>query len=474
MEEQGREAELTILGGGPAGLAVAYYAHRAGIRFVLFERSAELGGLCRTFRCGAHRYDAGAHRFHDRDREITRDVRGLMGEELVPVHAPSQIFESGRFIDFPPSPLGWVLGRGIGEAARVVADIVRARWRPRRERSFEDYAINRYGKRLAEPLLLRYSEKLWGVPASALAPDVATHRLSGLTLRSLLVELVLPRRRSRHLDGSFLYPRAGYGSIAGRIARELPRHSLRTEHEVAGLDCERDRIRSVRLTGRAPARISGRIVNTLPMSVLVRFLGDALPGHIHQAAAGLRFRHVRLVFLRLDLARCSRNATIYLPDPRLCVSRISEPKNRSAAMAPGHETSLVAEVPCSSGDPISALDDAALAGRVVAELAGIGLLDPRRVLECRHHLLPNAYPVYARGYAASVQPVRDALASVQNLDLLGRGGRFWYSHLHDQLRLAKDYVRSLDGGVLRGERAAKHLEAHRQVGEEAVVGAPAS
>ena len=58
----------------------------------------------------------------------------------------------------------------------------------------------------------------------------------------------------------------------------------------------------------------------------------------------LRFRHVRIVFLRLGVPRHSRNATIYLPDPRLAVSRISEPKNRSAAMAPAHETGLVAEV----------------------------------------------------------------------------------------------------------------------------------
>jgi len=82
---------LTILGGGPAGLGLAFYAHRSGVPFVLFERSSELGGMCRTLRHGEHLYDCGAHRFHDRDPEITRDLIELMGEDLFTVDAPSRL-----------------------------------------------------------------------------------------------------------------------------------------------------------------------------------------------------------------------------------------------------------------------------------------------------------------------------------------------------------------------------------------------
>jgi len=467
----GEGGPLTILGGGPAGLAVAHYAHRAGVPFALYERTAELGGLCRTFQHGAHRYDAGAHRFHDRDAEVTRDLRLLLGSDLAAVSAPSQIFDRGRFVEFPPSPLGWLFAQGPLEAARVAADLVRARWRPRPERSFEDYATNRYGRRLGKPLLLDYSEKLWGLPAAELAPDVATRRLSGLTLGSLVVELLQPGRKAAHLDGAFLYPRTGYGAIAERIVAGLPAADLHTAHEVTGLTCDGGHVRSVRFAGGRSVAVTGRLVSTLPLTVLVRLLGDTLPATARRAAARLRFRHVRLVFVRLARARCTPNATIYLPDPRLRVSRISEPKNRSAAMAPAHETSLVAEVPCSAGDPINALDDRALADRVVAELGEVGLIDPQEVVEWRHHLLPNAYPVGTLDSADSVRTIRDALGALVNVDLLGRGGRFWYSHLHDQLRLAKDYVRSLAGRTTRGAPASEHVATHREIGEEAVVGA---
>src|SRR4029077_19516710 len=118
-----------------------FYAQRAAVPFVLFESSAELGGLCRTFRCGPHRYDAGAHRFHDRDAEITRDLRELLGDELLRVRATSQICDRGRYFDFPPRPLNWICGSGVREAAGTVVEILRGLFRPRPEHNFEDLAI---------------------------------------------------------------------------------------------------------------------------------------------------------------------------------------------------------------------------------------------------------------------------------------------------------------------------------------------
>jgi len=91
---------------------------------------------------------------------------------------------------------------------------------------------------------------------------------------------------------------------------------------------------------------------------------------------------------------------------------------------------------------VGQLDEAALATRVVDELESIGLIDRTVVLEWRHHVLASAYPVYALDYTRRVREVMDGLATVRNLDLLGRGGRFFYSHLHDQMRLAREYTQT--------------------------------
>ncbi len=120
------ETDLAILGGGPAGLGVAFYAHRAGLPFVLLEGSSELGGMCRTLRYGEHLYDRGAHRFHDRDPEITRDLVALMGDDLTRVDAPSAIWDRGRYIGFPPTPLNVMFAYGPREAGRICLDLLRS------------------------------------------------------------------------------------------------------------------------------------------------------------------------------------------------------------------------------------------------------------------------------------------------------------------------------------------------------------
>jgi len=436
--------ELAILGGGPAGLGVAFYAHRAGLPFVLLEGSSELGGMCRTLRCGQHLYDSGAHRFHDRDPEITRDLVELMGDDLVRVNAPSAIWDRGRFIDFPPTPLNVMFAYGPREAGRIGLDLLRSGLGRRHAAlSFEDFAVRRFGRTLARRILLNYSEKLWGLPSDQLSPDIATRRLQGMTLRSLLYELVFPGGKTEHVDGSFLYPRRGYGQIADALVRTLPSESIRTGFAVASVECDNGVLRRIHFAGGQTLEVRDRVVSTLPLSFLVKLLGDALPDPARAAASRLRFRHVRLLFLRLKSARMSGHASIYIPDPAFCISRIYEPRNRSAAMAPEGETSVVVEAPCFMGDAIERLSADAFTEKVVGELTALFLLNPREVIESRQHFIANAYPVYTNDYARDVGLIRKALAGIVNLETLGRAGRFVYSHLHDQLRFGKDYVRTL-------------------------------
>ena len=441
---------ITILGGGPSGLAVAFYAHRRGIPFVLYERSDELGGLCRTESCGPHRYDTGAHRFHDRDPATTADVRELLGEALVPVDAPSRILLDGRLVDFPPTPLNMILACGPRAVGRIGFELAR-RPRGRPVRTFAEFAEANFGRTLARRFLLDYTEKVWGLPAGELSADVATRRLAGMTLRTLLLELVVPSRKAAHIDGRFFYPRGGYGRIVEAIVRTLPAASIVTGREVSEIVCRDGRVAAIRFADAPEQAVEGRVVSTLPVTRLASALGPALSAEVHDAARELRFRDVRVVFVRLTRARVSRNASIYLPGPALWVSRVYEPKNRCASMAPEGETGLVAEVPCSPGEASHRADDAALAARVIAELEGSGLLRADEVLEWRHHRLSNAYPVYDVGYSERVRTVLDGMHLVGNLDVAGRNALFFYSHLHDQMHAARELVSSWTVEAAAGE-----------------------
>jgi protoporphyrinogen oxidase len=433
---------LTILGGGPAGLAVAFYAQRAGVDFQLYEQSPHLGGLCRTLHYQKHSYDTGAHRFHNQDPEVTSDLKNLLGERLFKVSKPSKVFMGGRFVDFPPTPIGMLRSAGLRQMGKIGFDIVRARRHQKEIVSFADFAIQRFGETLARRFLLNYTEKVWGLPPEKLSPAVATKRLSGMSLRSLVVEVVHPANRTNHIDGHFLYPLGGYGTIPEAIVEVLPHECLRVEHKVTGLGASEDAIDSIGING-IPFTPKGRVVSTLPLTLVTSLLGGALPEEVHEASAHLRFRNIRLIFVRLSRDSFTENASIYVPDRDLCISRLYEPRNRCRTMAPPGETGIVAEIPCFAGDSIDQLSNRALYQRAIAELEKLGLLERTCVLDWQHHYLSNAYPVYSLDYAERVKLIIDALAKYKNLDLVGRNGLFFYSHLHDQMRFGKDYVAKL-------------------------------
>lgn len=432
-----------ILGGGPAGVSLAFYAQRMGLDFRLLEKDSQLGGLCQTLQAGEHCYDTGAHRFHDRHPHVTRDLEKILGDSLHLVDRPSKVWLDNRLLEFPPTPLNMLFSLGMAQVGRIGLDLIRARSRDSEVVSFADYATRQFGRTLAEKFLLNYTAKVWGLPSDELSPAVATRRLSGMKIRSLLVELLAPARRTKHLDGNFLYPKGGYGKIVQALAGELPEEKVSTDEEVVGFSIRGNRVEEIHLGTGDSLEVPGSIVSTIPLTILIRFLRDHIDDEILELARSLRFRDIRLIFLRLNLSRFSENASIYIPDPDVMISRIYEPKNRCESMSPVEETSLVAEIPCYPEDEKGQLSDEALYKSVVSDLSRLGLVEADKILEWKHHWLPNAYPVYSIDFSEKVDRLLKALSPFQNLNTLGRNGLFFYSHLHDQMHFAQEFIEDL-------------------------------
>lgn len=432
---------VTVLGGGPAGLAAAYYARRSGREAVVFEAASDVGGNCRTLRFGGHRFDTGAHRFHDKIPHVIDEIRGLLGDDLRRVDAPSRIYTEGRYIDFPPSPLNLIRALDLQTLSRAALDW--ARRGPREEGSFRSLAEARYGSTLARLFLLNYSEKLWGRPAEGLSPSVAGERLKGLDLRTLFIEALRGRRgKTRHLDGSFYYPRNGYGQIVDAVAEAIGRPRLRTDSRITRIAHESGRITHVDVNNRMCVPVSS-VVNTLPLPLSIRLLDPAAPHEIIELADSLCFRHLRLAVLVVRRERVSANASIYFPDRALPFTRLYEPKNRSADLSPRNETLIVVETPCFEEDALWHADDPTFLEEIVEGLAATDVVQRSELASKLSLRMPAAYPVLELGFEDRAARLMAFLESFENLYLVGRNARFAYAHLHDLFDDARGTVASI-------------------------------
>lgn len=435
---------ITVLGGGPAGLAAAASASDHGFGVTLFEANKTVGGNCRTIEVDGYRFDTGAHRVHDKDPEITAWLANRLGDKLHEVEAPSRIWDNGRWLAFPINGPGLVRHLGLGGSFRAAADLAYRRLAlSRQPECFLDFALKAYGRPVADRFLLNYSEKLWGAPPGRLSTEIAGSRLAGLDLRTFLSETLFGRNRnSRHVEGRFLYPRGGIEAVPATLAAVCGHERIQTNSPIRAIEHDGRRITAIRTDSGGPIPVD-EVISSLPLSTVAEILDPRPPVDVMTAVERLRFRQIVLVALFVNRPSLTDAATVYFPDRRFEFTRLCEPRNRCPTMAPEGRTSVVAEIPCFHDDEVWCASDDELVSSVLARLTATGLFDARDVsggVVRRQH---NAYPVLETGISDAIATIGDHLHRLSNLRLVGRCGTFTYGWIHNMIREGRQAVASI-------------------------------
>ena len=437
MSTNPSDMPITVLGAGPAGLATGLYAHRQGIPVRLLEAADAVGGNARTLRLGPFRYDTGAHRFHDKNDEITADVKALLGDDLRRIDAPSQICWRGRRIDFPLAPVDLLRKLPLSLLARISWEQLSIPRVSTDADHFREMAHQSYGPTLADLFLLNYTEKLWGADAERLSPRVAGDRLEGLDLTTFFLEAFgNSKGKARHLDGSFYYPKHGYGQIAEATADALGRDHIRTGARITSIAHDGTHVEAVTVNETETIDVE-TVVSTLPLTLVLRLLDPAPPAEVQDLAASIRFRHLRLAVLGLDRPRLTPNASLYFPSRHVPFTRLYEPTNRSPDMAPDDQTVVVLELPCHRDDVAWSQSADTLREEARALLAAQGLTDGDDIVAFDHHTVPFAYPILEVGADETAERLGNYLDRFENLHRLGRSADFTYTHVHNLYARAK-------------------------------------
>ena len=435
--------KIDILGGGPAGLSVAYFARKKGYDICIHEGSSAIGGNCRTIKMGEYRFDTGAHRFHDKIPSITEEVKKLMGDDLKKINIPSKIYFDGRMIDFPLSFLSVMKNLKLSEILKIVVENFFNVFKANVEhKNFEELAYAKYGPTLSNLFLINYTEKLWGARANQLQTTISGNRLKNLNISSMIIEMINKNRKVKHLEGSFYYPKYGYGSIFDSIA-EIDGVNIDLNSKVKKIYHENKKIKEIELENGKILEVK-YIVNTLPINSIIQML-DPLPSKdLIEIADDLKFRNLKICLMELDFPKLSNNASIYFPDDHIPITRIYEPKNRSPQMAPIDKTSLAIEVPYSQGDRISLLTDGEVIDMVKRTLVKEKLFKDSDVLENRLIDIKNAYPILKVNDKGNIGELVSFLQSFNNQKLIGRNVEFDYLHTHKIMERAKHLINTFD------------------------------
>jgi len=427
---------ILIAGAGPAGLTAAYEAQRRGDVPEVLERDRIVGGLSRTDAFRGYRFDMGGHRFYTKIPAAEQIWHELMGDDLIRVKRLSRIYYNKRFFHYPLR-LGNVLrGLGVWASVRIVLSFFYAVVFPyREEHNFEEWVVNRFGRRLYETFFKSYTEKVWGMPCTELSAEWAAQRIKGLSLRTAVLHAAFGNRdpKVKSLINEFLYPRLGPGMLWERMRDTVIARGgvVSTGASVVGI--RRD---GAHVTGFVVGRgdetrlVTGdHYIGSMPIAEAIQMMDPPAPEPVRVAASRLRQRDFLTVCLIVDEPFLFPDNWIYVHDPSVHVGRIQNYKNWSAAMVPDpSKTSLGAEYFTSRGDRLWEQDDESLIALARREIDQLGLAPASKVEAGVVYRQENAYPVYEGGYREHLHTVEDFLRPFDNLQMVGRSGLHKYNN----------------------------------------------
>ena len=433
-------SKTIIIGAGPAGLTAANELLALGRSAEVYEKDAVVGGISRTAEYRGYRFDIGGHRFFTKVPAVQKLWEEVLGEDFLERPRLSRIYYNDRFFDYPLKPLNALRGLGPIEAGRVGLSYLWAQWAPHpTENNFEEWVCNRFGRRLYEVFFKTYTEKVWGMPCTEISADWAAQRIKNLDLfkavKNSLIGSVGDREVITTLIDRFHYPRLGPGMMWERLTARLRESGTPVHLETpAKLVHHRDS-RITAVTVEAPGGEGNRelpadhVISSMPLRELLSSFSPPPPAEILQAASRLRYRDFLTVVLIVKQEEVFPDNWIYIHSPDVRVGRVQNFGSWSPEMVPdASTTSLGLEYFVQQGDDLWSSPDEALLELAARELAVLGLVSEKDVVDGTVVRMPKAYPVYDDAYKEVLALIRGYLAGFPNLQVIGRNGQHRYNN----------------------------------------------
>lgn len=362
-----------IFGAGPAGLTAAYeLLSKTDILPVIYEVTAEIGGISKTVNYKGNRIDIGGHRFFSKvDRIVNwwlnilpmqgypaRDYKALgiavplaryadqqrLGESVaIRSEAPdpeqtdqlflwrhrlSRIYFLRKFYDYPVRlSMNTFRNLGLVTMFGIAASYLQAIITPiKPEKSLEDFFINRFGRRLYRIFFKDYTEKVWGVSCNAIKSEWGAQRIKGLSVARALIHYLKKKFSTNKssnrmatetsLIEQFMYPKFGPGQLWEEVAAEIVKNGgiLRLNSKVVGIQQQEGLIRSITIvnseTGSEQLIHGDYFLSSMPVKDLIAAMGSAITAEAGRVASQLQYRDFITVGLLVDKLMIKNQTTL--------------------------------------------------------------------------------------------------------------------------------------------------------------------
>lgn len=499
-----KQKTAVIIGAGPAGLTAAYeLLEKTDIQPIVFEASNDIGGISKTANYKGNRIDIGGHRFFSKSDRVMAWWTNILPVERTPEsemfiakyqkgkiknvnpditddvmlvrNRLSRIYYGRKFYDYPVSlNKSTVSNLGLPRMMKIGFSYIAAKINKQDESNLEGFYVNRFGRELYNTFFRDYTEKLWGVPPKEIDSSWGAQRVKGLSVTKVLLNALKPKKKNRDISQkntetslieSFLYPKLGPGYMWEVVAKKVQEKGgeVHINNVVTKIHAKNDKIIAIDVLDTKTKKTSkieaDYFFSGMPVNELISSInGVKVPQEVKEVAIGLPFRDfitVGILAKKLEIKNETNRVTennivpdnwIYIQEPDVVVCRLQIFNNWSPYLVKDKNNTWIGmEYVVSEKDEIWKLSDKDMTKFGIDELAKIGIINPKEVIDTTVIHLKKTYPAYFGTYP-EFDKIRRFTDKFENLFLIGRNGQHRYNNQDHSMLTAMEAVENIVNG----------------------------
>ena len=125
----------------------------------------------------------------------------MLDEDAVEVNRKTRILFKNSYFDYPLTPVNALFGLGLSESIIIGFSYIFARLKSylniSKINNFEDWVVDRFGRKLFNNFFKNYTEKVWGIDCKDIGADWAAQRIKGLSLSTAIKFALFPNSKKR-------------------------------------------------------------------------------------------------------------------------------------------------------------------------------------------------------------------------------------------------------------------------------------
>ena len=428
------ESDSLIIGGGIAGLSLAYFLDKqSGITSTILERDEVVGGLCRSYSLNGIPYDVGPHIIFSKHQEVLDLHTKLI--ETNRIRRSNQIFFKGRYVKYPfENDLS-----KLDEEDRdyCVKEFVQNPYESYKPASMQQFFLSTFGEGITRLYLQPYNEKIWKYDPAYMDTQMVER------IPKPPKEDVIRSAQGAQTEGYlhqlyFHYPKTGgFQTLVDRYASLVrERNNIKT-----GIQVEAIRKVSgqwVVSTNQGEFR-SKRLFNCIPLHEFFKLI-DA-PPEVRQSLDKLLYNSIHIVMVQAKKDAIGDHFALYLPEKDIIFHRLSKLNFLGSQYClPGGGSTLMAEITFRPGSYVGSLPQKEIEQRVLDGLGKLGFVEPHDVTAVETRTFKYAYVIYDIDHRRNTDHVLGYLESQQIISC-GRFAEFEYLNsdqvVHRAMMVAK-------------------------------------